>query len=104
MDNLCPHNYVSMKKRGTHCITPKLRVARLEGTIILQGALWRVQNSAGQKFTANLPRGVLEPSKCALRKYGAFEVRPVEFWSNATCAPLSYGDIVTGAKIPTKII
>ena len=52
--------------------------------------------------TANLPRGVLEPSKCAPRNYGAFEVRPAEFWSNATCAPLFHGDIVMGAKISIK--
>ena len=38
------------------------------------------------------------------RDYGAFEVRPAEFWSNATSAPLSHGDIAMGAKIPTKII
>ena len=52
--------------------------------------------------TANLPRGVLEPSKCAPRNYGAFEVRPAEIRSNATCAPLSHGDIAMGAKKSTK--
>ena len=99
-----PHNYVSMRKRGTRCIAPKLRGAHFEGSIIPRGALRRLQNSAGQRLTANLPRGVLEPLKCAPPNYGAFKVRPAEFWSNAMCAPLSHGDIVTGAKIPTKII
>ena len=63
-----------------------------------------LQNSMEPKLTANLPRGVLEPLKCSPRNYGAFKVRPAEFWSNAMCALLSHGDIVTGAKIPTKII
>ena len=67
-----------------------------------RGALRRLQNYVGQRLTANLPCGVLEPSKCAPRNYGAFEMCPAEFWSNATCALLSHGDIVTGAKIPTK--
>ena len=66
----------------------------------LWGALWRLENSAGQRMTAKLPREVLEPLKCAPQNYGA----PAEFWSNATCALLFDGDIVTGGKIPTKII
>ena len=36
------------------------------------------------------------PLKGASRNYVAFEVRPAEFWSNATCALLSHGDKVTG--------
>ena len=99
-----PHNYVSIRKRGTPCIAPKLRGAHFEVSIIQRGALPRLQNSAGQRLTANLPRGILETLRCAPPNYGAFEVRPAEFWSNATCAPLSHGDIVAGAKIPTKII
>ena len=43
-----------------------------------------------------MPRGIMEPSKCAPQNYGVFKVRPAEFWSNALCAPLSHGDIVTG--------
>ena len=82
-----PHNHFSMKKRGTRFIAPKLRGAHFEGSIIPRAALRRLQNSAGQKMTANLLRGVLEPSKCAPRNYGAFEVRPVEFWKNARCVP-----------------
>ena len=69
-----PHNYVSMKKRGTHSIAPKLRGAHFEGSIIPRGALRRLQSSVGQKLTENLPNRVLEPSKCALQKYGAFKV------------------------------
>ena len=99
-----PHNYVSMRKRGTHCIAPKLRGAHFKGLIIPRGALQKLKILQGQRLTTNLPRIVLEPWKCAPRNYGAFEVRPAEFWSNATCAPLSHGDIVTGAKIATKII
>ena len=68
-----PHNYVSMKKRGTCCIAPKLRGAHFEGSIIPWGAFQRLQVSAGQKFTANLPLGVLEPSKCAPRSFGAMQ-------------------------------
>ena len=37
-----PHNYVSMRKRGTHCITPKLCGAHFKGSIILRGALQRL--------------------------------------------------------------
>ena len=98
-----PHNYVSMRKRGTCCIAPKLYGAHFEGSIIPRGTLQRLKNSAGQRLTASLPRGVLEPSKCTPRNYGAFEVCPAEFWSNATCAPLSHEDIVQGAQISTKI-
>ena len=29
---LGPHNYVSMRKRGTRCIAPKLRGAHFEGS------------------------------------------------------------------------
>jgi hypothetical protein len=47
-------------------------------------------------------RGIMEPSKCAPRNYGALEVCPAEFWSNAMCAPLSHEDIVTGAKNTLK--
>ena len=36
------------------------------------------------------------------RNYGAFEVRPAELWSNATCAPPFHGDIVMDAKISIK--
>ena len=93
-----PHNYVSMRKRGTSCIAPKICGAHFKGSIILRGALRRLQDSAGQILTANLPCGVLEPSKCAPRNYGAFEVRPAEFWSNATFAPLYYGDINYGGQ------
>ena len=42
-----------------------------EGSIIPRGALWRLQNSAGQRLTANLPRLVLEPWKCAPQSFGA---------------------------------
>ena len=76
-----PLNFVSMRKRGTRCIAPNLRRAHFEGTIILRGALRRLQNSAGQRLTANLSCGVLEPSKCAPRNYGAFKVCPAELWS-----------------------
>ena len=97
-------NYVSMKKRGTRCIAPKLCGAHFEGSLIPRIALWRLQNSTWQKCIVNLSHRVLKPSKCALRNYGVFKVRPAGFWSNATCALLSHGDIVTGAKIPRKII
>ena len=40
--------YVSMRKRGTCCIAPKLRGAHFEGSKTLRGADWGVQNSAGQ--------------------------------------------------------
>ena len=70
-----------MRKRGTHCIAPKLRRVHFEGSITLRGALQRLQNSAGQILTANLPRKVFEPAKCAPRNYGAFQVRPAELWS-----------------------
>ena len=30
-------------------------------------------------------------------------MRPAEFWSNATSAPLCHGDMVTEAEIATKI-
>ena len=83
-----------------HC--PKTPRVHFDGSLIPRGALWRLQNSKGEKLIANLPHRVLEPLKCAPRNYGAFEVRPAEFWSNATCAPLSHGDIVTMAKIPKK--
>ena len=99
---LGPHYYVSMRKRGTPCIAPKLRGAHFEGSIIQRGALQRFPNSAGQRLTANLPRGVLDLSSCAPRSFGPLKVCPAEFWSNATCAPLSHGDIVMGAKISTK--
>ena len=45
----------------------------------LRGALLRLQNYAGQKLIANLPRGISELLKGALRNYGAFEVRPRRF-------------------------
>ena len=105
-------NYVFMRKRGTHCIAPKLRWAHFKGSIIPRGALWRVHNSAGrtlkapnsagQIYSQSLPHRILEPLKCALQNYGAFKVSPVEFWSNAMCAPLSHWDIVKGAQISTK--
>ena len=78
------------------------------------GTLCRLYNSAGRTSKAPRFRGSKIYCKIALqscrafkvtpRNYRAFEVRPAEFWSNATSAPLSHGDIVTGAKIPPKII
>ena len=46
---------------------------------------------------STLPRGVLDPSICAPRRFGPLNVCPAECWSNATCALLSQGDRVTGA-------
>ena len=74
-----PHNYVSMKKRGTCGTAPRICGAHFKGSIILRGALWRLQNSGGQKLTANLPRGVLEPSKCAPQNYGVIFVNHCRF-------------------------
>ena len=87
-----------MKNWGTCCIAPKIR-GRTSKALYFCGRT----SKAGGKMTANLPRGVLEPSKSTPRNYGAFEVCPAEFWSNATCATLSHGDIVRGAKIPTQM-
>ena len=36
--------------------------------------------------------------------FGPLNLCPAEFWSNATCAPRSFGDIVSGPKKHTKII
>ena len=35
---------------------------------------------------------LMEPSKCAPRNFGAFKVRPAEFWSNKMYVSLSHGD------------
>ena len=50
----------------------------------------------------SLPRRILEHLKWSPQNYGTFKVRPAEFWSNATCAPLFHGDIVMRAKISIK--
>ena len=54
------HSYVSMRKRGTHCIAPKLRGAHFDGSII--------------------PRAKID-WKFAPQSLRAFKVRPAEFWS-----------------------
>ena len=48
--------------------------------------------------------GVMEPSFFALQKSGPLILWPAEFWSNATFAPQTHRDIVSGAKITAKII
>ena len=100
MDILAP-----ITKQGTHCIGLKHSKAHFEGSIIPQGATGMLQNSAGQRLTANLPRGVLEPSNA-----------PCGIMEPSKCAPRSFGTmqrvsrflmetyLVTGAKINTKII
>ena len=93
-----------MSLRGKVCIAPKLRGARNEGSKTPRGTEQRLQNSAGQRLEANLPRGVMEPSFCAPRSFGPLVLRPAEFWSNANLAPQTHGDIVSGAKITTTII
>ena len=88
-----PCNYVSMSKGGTHCIVSKLRWAHFEGSKTPWSADWGVQNSAGQRLQANLPCRVLVPLVCTPLSFGPHKVCPAEFWSNATCALLSHGDI-----------
>ena len=89
--------YVSMRKRDTRCIVPKLRGAHFEGSIIPQGAFEGSKTPRG-KFAVNLcpaefwsipvaPCGIMEPSKCAL-----LCLRPMQ------CVPC----LVMGAKISTK--
>ena len=94
---LGPRNYVSMRKRGTPCIAPKLRGTHFEGSKTSQGEDLGVQKSAGQICLQSIPRRLLDPSICAPQSFGPLKVCPAEFWSNAMCAPLSHGDIVTGA-------
>ena len=66
------------------------------------GALQRLQNPAGRTLKALKLCGANLQSIFAQRNYGAFEVRPAESSSNATCAPLSHGDIAMLANISKK--
>ena len=71
LDDLClylgPRNFVSMRKRGTCCIAPKLHGACFEGSKTLRVTDSGVQNSAGQRLKAKLLSRVLDPSICACR-------------------------------------
>ena len=78
-----PRSYVSMKKRGTGCIAPKIRLAHFEGSKTMRGADWRFQNSAGQRLKANFPCGVFDFSirapqnfepPCALLSHGGLNI------------------------------
>ena len=94
---------MSPRKSGAH-------IALLQNSA---GTLQRIYNSAGRtskfpKFRGAKIDGKFAPQSFRAlevrpQNYGSFEVRPAVFWSNATCAPLSHGNIVKGAKIPTKI-
>ena len=67
---LGPHNYVSMRKRGTRCIAPKLQWANFEGSKTQRGQFafnlclaefWIPQSAPRGAWTPqSLPRGVLE--------------------------------------------
>ena len=78
-ENLGPGNYVSMRKRGTRCIAPKLQGAHFEGLKTPRGAAWGVQNSAGQICLQSLPCGILDPSICARRVLDPSKCDPRSF-------------------------
>ena len=65
-----------MRKRGTHCIAPKL-CGRTSKALNLK--------FHGRTLKAQKLRGILQPLMCTPRKYEAFEVCPTEFCCNATC-------------------
>ena len=89
LDILAPIT-VSPGKSGAKNALLKTPRAHFEGSIIPGSALWRLQNSAGQKLAANLPRGVFEPLKYAPR-YGPFKVRPWSFGAMQCVPALSRG-------------
>ena len=105
IDDFCeyygPSNYVSMRKRGTHCIATELR-----------RPIQMLHNSVGRILNALKLRVANLQSIFALLNFGALEVcpaelcslqsAPVEFWSNATCALLSHEDM--GQNIHKKYI
>ena len=53
---------------------------------------------------ADLPRNIMEPSYIALQNHRTFILCQAKFWSNAYFDPQHHGDIVSGAKITTKVI
>ena len=63
-----------------------------------------LHNSVEQICLQSLAHGVMEPSFLAQQSLGALMLCPMEFGSNATFAPQTHGDIVSGAKITTKTI
>ena len=81
VDIQAPCYNVSLRKRGTRCITSKLRGAHLEGSKSQQGAERGVQNSKS-KFAPrsirplNTRRRVLDPSKGAPQSFGAMQHMP----------------------------
>ena len=72
---------------------PKLHRAKIEGSKTPQGKFGFNLCPAEFWTPQTLPCGVVDPQPL-----------PVEFWSNATSAQRSFGDIVAEAKIPTKFI
>ena len=98
-----PWNYVSKTLRGTGCIAPKLRRAQVEGSKTLWGTGWGVQNSAGQICLQYLTQS-----------FGPLNLCPVDFWTlqpvprgvleQCNLCPRSFGDIVSGTNIISKII
>ena len=90
LDEYCgylgPNNYVSMRKQGTCCIAPKLyghtlrgpklREAQLEGSKTLRGKFAFTLCPAEFWTPQSVPRGVLDPSKCAPRSFGAMQCVP----------------------------
>ena len=101
VDIQAPCYNVSLRKRGTRCITSKLRGAHLEGSKSQQGAERGVQNSAS-KFAPrsirplNTRRRVSDPSKWARRVLEQCNMCPTFSWRH------SYGDKIS-QKNPLKL-
>ena len=85
--------------QSLHCSKTPRGIQR--GSKTPRGKEQRLRNSAGQVFLHSLPQGGMELSFFARRSFDPLFIAPNN-WSNATFAPQTQGDIVSGAKRTTK--
>ena len=86
-----------MRRQGKCCIAPKLRRAHFEGTKTPQAQIEGYKTLQCKFAYSIYALKNLGPLNVPQQSFGPLKVCPAEFWSNVMCAPLSHGDIITGA-------